>query len=370
MLTALVLALGLAYGPHDVHVMTPMPEPIFGRDSALSPDAGATPSGGVQGSLDKEVVRRIIRRHINEVKYCYEKRLFQQPELFGKIMVRFTVDATGAVIKAEPESSTLDDAPVEACIVQAVRRWEFPKPLDGGTVTFTYPFVLTPGKPFPIAAGTTEAGLVEIEVFDLKAFVHRSVNAQGVPSNGLIAVTDRGLLLVDTAWNDEQTEAVLRWGETRLEQPWIGAVITHDHADRDGGLEALRRRNIPVAAVDLTVKKLSRRHIEDVQTLFTAQVGTFEDPRGFQAFYPGPGHAPDNIVLKFPTVLYGGCLVKAAEAPDLGFTGDADLAAWPEAVRRVVARYGKTPVVPGHGAVDPKGAALQHTLDLLAARKR
>ena len=27
----------------------------------------------VRGSLDKEIIRRIIRRHINEVKYCYEQ---------------------------------------------------------------------------------------------------------------------------------------------------------------------------------------------------------------------------------------------------------------------------------------------------------
>ena len=33
---------------------------------------------------------------------------------------------------------------VENCTVQAVRRWEFPKPLGGGIVIVSYPFVLTP----------------------------------------------------------------------------------------------------------------------------------------------------------------------------------------------------------------------------------
>jgi hypothetical protein len=36
------------------------------------------------------------------------------------------------------------NGPVENCIVQAVRRWEFPKPLGGGIVIASYPFVLTP----------------------------------------------------------------------------------------------------------------------------------------------------------------------------------------------------------------------------------
>jgi hypothetical protein len=38
----------------------------------------------------------------------------------------------------------MGNARVENCIVQAVRRWEFPKPLGGGIVIVSYPFVLTP----------------------------------------------------------------------------------------------------------------------------------------------------------------------------------------------------------------------------------
>jgi metallo-beta-lactamase class B len=337
---------------------------IFARDSALPPDAGAP----VEGSLDKAIIQGIIQRHVNEVKGCYELGLGRRPDLFGTIEVEFTIGASGTVIKSVQQSSTMGDPQVEGCVVESPRRWQFPKPLDGGLVIVTYPFVFTSDEPFQVAPGTKAAGPVEIDVFDIEggAFVHQSMNAQGVPSNGLIAVTDKGLLLVDTAWTDEQTEAVLKWGETRLKKRWIGAVITHDHADRDGGLGALRKRKIPVAAVDLTVKKLAQRHVKGIETLFAAKAGAFEDPRGFQAFYPGPGHTTDNIVLKFPSLLYGGCLVKAADAPDLGFTGDADLAAWPEALRRVAARYGKTPVVPGHGVPDQVGDSIPHTLDLLA----
>src|SRR5436305_8243038 len=48
----------------------------------------------VRGSLDKEIIRRIIRRHINEVKYCYEQELTKKPELGGRIMVQFPVAAS------------------------------------------------------------------------------------------------------------------------------------------------------------------------------------------------------------------------------------------------------------------------------------
>jgi hypothetical protein len=98
----------------------------------------------VRGSLDKEIIRRIIRRHINEVKYCYEQELLKKPELGGRILVQFTISAGGQVVTSVLQNSTMGNTRVEMCTVQAVRRWEFPKPLGGGIVIVSYPFVLTP----------------------------------------------------------------------------------------------------------------------------------------------------------------------------------------------------------------------------------
>ena len=89
-------------------------------------------------------------------------------------------------------------------------------------------------------------------------------------------------------------------------------MITHDHNDRAGGVGALLRRGIPVAAVDLTVASLEKRGVRGVTTLFAAATGAYKDDRGFEAFYPGPGHAPDNIVVKVDDVVFGGCLIKSA----------------------------------------------------------
>ena len=98
----------------------------------------------VRGQLDKEIIRRIIRRHVNEVKSCYEQELTKHPELGGRIMVQFTIGASGQVIASVLQSSTLGNGRVENCTVQAVRRWEFPSPIGGGIVIVSYPFVLTP----------------------------------------------------------------------------------------------------------------------------------------------------------------------------------------------------------------------------------
>src|SRR3982751_3245763 len=210
---------------------------------------------------------------------------------------------------------------------------------------------LLPKAPIVLMPGTNGANRVELQSVSSRMVVHRSTDAQGVPSNGLVAITDRGLLLIDTAWTVPETEAVLRWGDEGLKRPWIGAVITHEHADPDGGLDAVLRRGIPVSALDLTIEKLQKRNIRGVKPLFSAKAGEVQmkDDRGFEAFYPGPGHATDNIVVKFDSLLFGGCLIKSAEADDLGFTGDANLESWPGAVRRVQARYPSTIIVPGHG---------------------
>lgn len=95
-----------------------------------------------RGSLSKEVIRRIINRHLNEVRYCYEQALTRRPDLQGRVAVKFIIAPTGAVQTAMRASSTVANPQLEGCIVNAVRRWIFPAPEGGGIVAVTYPFLL------------------------------------------------------------------------------------------------------------------------------------------------------------------------------------------------------------------------------------
>jgi TonB family protein len=101
-----------------------------------------TGEADVRGSLSREVIRRVIRRHINEVRFCYEQELAQRPDLAGRVTVSFIISATGAVQTASVANTTLNNARVEGCVAQAVRRWTFPAPDGGGAVLVNYPFVL------------------------------------------------------------------------------------------------------------------------------------------------------------------------------------------------------------------------------------
>lgn len=201
-------------------------------------------------------------------------------------------------------------------------------------------------------------------------WLHVSKDGQGIPANGMIVRTPRGLLLVDTGWTEGQTDRLVAWAERTLGAFVVQAVVTHSHGDRTGGLPALTRRGIPVAALDRTIEKLRGDVERRPRVLLTAAAPVHSDPLGFEAFFPGAGHAADNIVLWFPAerIVFGGCLVKSETAGDLGNTADADLDSWPRAIQAVLHRYpGAVMVVPGHGMVGGP-AALTHTLELLGHR--
>ena len=97
----------------------------------------------VRGSLDKEIIRRIVHQHMNEIKFCYDQELARKPTLAGRISVQFAISPVGQVITSVMQSTSMDDARVENCVVSAIRRWEFPKPVGGGIAIVLYPFSFT-----------------------------------------------------------------------------------------------------------------------------------------------------------------------------------------------------------------------------------
>src|SRR3569623_3246570 len=173
-LLTMLLALGAAADSEPV----PTPPPAAGL--GITGRAGAHASQG----FDNEIIRTIIRQHLDEVKGCYEPELTKQRDLFGKIMVQFTIAHSGEVIASVRQSSPLGNPRVEDCIDKATRRWRFPIPPNGGVVIVSYPFVLMPGAPIPLLAGTTGAGAVSFTVVALDSIVRRSTAERGKPSHG------------------------------------------------------------------------------------------------------------------------------------------------------------------------------------------
>ena len=150
----------------------------------------------VKGGLDPYIVRHFVSRRMNDVNFCYEHALAANPTLTGRIVVKFTIGAPGEVVASEVQSSTMANPAVEACVAAVVRTLGFPYPRPPGPVTVTYPFAFAPWRATPTTRG------VEIEPLGGDVFLHRSTDANGIPSNGLIVDTGGGLLLIDTAWTE------------------------------------------------------------------------------------------------------------------------------------------------------------------------
>ncbi len=98
----------------------------------------------VIGQMDKAVVDAVVRRHLPNIRYCYQRELQRDPTLNGKVTVKFVIAGDGSVSSASTKSSTLDSAPVESCINGRFMRMEFPEPKQNGIVVVTYPFLFAP----------------------------------------------------------------------------------------------------------------------------------------------------------------------------------------------------------------------------------
>ncbi|MDP2631882.1 MAG: AgmX/PglI C-terminal domain-containing protein [Candidatus Uhrbacteria bacterium] len=99
----------------------------------------------IMGALDKSLIDAVIKRHMNQIRYCYQRELEKDPELGGKVVTKFVIAKNGSVSKAETSSSTMNDPTVESCIAGEFRKLQFPKPNGGGIVVVNYPLIFAPG---------------------------------------------------------------------------------------------------------------------------------------------------------------------------------------------------------------------------------
>lgn len=103
---------------------------------------GAT---NVHGRLPPEVIQRIVRQNFGRLRTCYEKGLLKDPNLAGRVAIRFVIETDGSVSSSSREASTdLSDDSVVACTAKAFGALSFPAP-EGGKVVVVYPISFSPG---------------------------------------------------------------------------------------------------------------------------------------------------------------------------------------------------------------------------------
>jgi metallo-beta-lactamase class B len=228
--------------------------------------------------------------------------------------------------------------------------------------------------PVPGAAGPVRIA-ADVEAFPIAAGVWRFVTWLDLPpygrtpANGLLVVSGREALLVNTGWNDAQADRLADWVERTLGAKVTLVIPTHAHQDTIGGLAALHRRGAESWAQEQTASIARAAGREVPHRLFGESHQLRVGDRAVDLAFRGAGHTADNVVVWLPAerILFGGCLVKAAGAKDLGSVEDASLSDWPATLGSVMARYPSPGlVIPGHGEPGDAGL-LAHTLELARA---
>jgi len=190
----------------------------------------------------------------------------------------------------------------------------------------------------------------------------------GVPANGLIAETDHGVILIDTGWDTARTRELLQQVQEQLHKPVLLCIISHCHIDRLGGAAVLQEHHIKTISTPLTASLAVKEGYIPPAGILPNDTTFTIDGLQLTTYYPGAGHAKDNIVVWFPAkrVLFGGCFVKSMEANDLGNVADADVQQWPVSIKKVQERFPEPAwVIPGHQGWG-SNKAMEHTLQLLA----
>lgn len=100
-------------------------------------------SGGeFSSSIDKDAIRRLIRRNRNAIRGCYERALVQNSALSGKVTLSWKIAEGGRMIEPKVKSSSLNNSEVEQCLIRRLMGLTFPSPAANEIAEVeSYPFV-------------------------------------------------------------------------------------------------------------------------------------------------------------------------------------------------------------------------------------
>jgi outer membrane biosynthesis protein TonB len=114
---------------------------IIGGRTRVALRTGGAEETVVTGSIDPDAILNAILAHKDEFRLCYEREInAETPNIGGSVSTTFVIGATGRVNQAGINSTTLKNANVERCVLNVIKRIEFPIPRGAGVVQVSYPF--------------------------------------------------------------------------------------------------------------------------------------------------------------------------------------------------------------------------------------
>lgn len=238
-------------------------------------------------------------------------------------------------------------------------------------IILTMTFLLTLIKSF----GQTGESKLKISPLTDNFYIYTTYNTyegNKIPANGMYVVTNESVILFDTPWDTTQFQPLLDSIKSKHNKNVKICIATHWHSDRTEGLEYYKKQGIKTYTTkqtdELSKKKSKKRaeYLIEKDTIFN--IGQYS----FETYYPGQGHTEDNIVIWFDQekVLYGGCLIKGADAENLGYLGDSNVIEYVTTLKNVQKKYPnqKYIIVSHHEWNNIK--SLKHSIKLAKKLKR
>ncbi|MBN1697388.1 MAG: MBL fold metallo-hydrolase [Spirochaetales bacterium] len=243
----------------------------------------------------------------------------------------------------------------------------------------------------------------EIKITEIDHNVFMITHSFPWPGNSLVLVLDKmNIVWIDTPYTPEATSLVLDWIRNRFGNNYsITEINTGFHIDNLGGNRELIKNDIPVYGSGLTCELIKTKSAATMSKIiellnkpeykkykdtymnfrFYCPTNTFDineeqkiilGSEEIIVYYPGPTHTYDNVVVYIPckNLLFGGCMILASDADNVGFIEDGNLHEWANSLLQLEKRFDRIGIViPGHG--NPGDSSLiNHTKEIVVASAR
>jgi TonB family protein len=106
---------------------------------------------GGSGTFGAERVHSEFKKRMRALQVCYERELrSHQPSLQGTVGVEFTIEASGTVSRALTDGGTANNANLDTCVNETMKRFRFNPTPQGGNVSYRIfiSFTTPNGDPF------------------------------------------------------------------------------------------------------------------------------------------------------------------------------------------------------------------------------
>jgi hypothetical protein len=91
-------------------------------------------------SLTRDEIRLVVRAKLPQIRACFETGLTHDPQLRGRVLIRFVIGPDGKPSDTELVEDQLGQARVAECLLERIPSWQFPRPPDGRPIVILYPF--------------------------------------------------------------------------------------------------------------------------------------------------------------------------------------------------------------------------------------